>query len=207
MRGAAKETARGHVAEDLMSSNFSGGFRVVLLSALVLAGCNKGPSKHDEPMAAAAPGATGADMPVTTPGATVDGTSFGAGVKLVETTPIERILAEPAAFKGKTVRVEGMVTDVCQKRGCWFEMAGTAPGQKLRFKVTDGEMVFPVDTKGKYAVAEGQIAIHELSLEQTRAYAEEQATENGATFDPASVTKPTVIVRIDGTGAVLRDKK
>ena len=207
MGAPATETARGHMAEDLMSSNLSGGFRSLLLSALVLAGCDKGPSKHDEPKVAAAPAVAPADKPVATPSATVDGTSFGAGVKLAETTPIDRILAEPAAFKGKTVRVEGMVTDVCQKRGCWFEMAGTAPGQKLRFKVTDGEMVFPVDAKGKYAVAEGQIAVHELTLEQTKEYAEEQATENGTKFDPASVTKPTVIVRIDGTGAVLRDKQ
>lgn len=176
------------------------GIRTLLLGALLVAGCDKGPSKNAEPVSAAAPSA----VPAV---ATLEGKTFGAGVKLAESTPIASIIADPKAFQGKPVRVEGMITDVCQKRGCWFELVGSAPGEKLRFKVTDGEMVFPVDSKGKYVVAEGPIAVHELTMEQSREYAEEQASENGTKFDPASVTKPIQIVRIDGTGAVMRDKK
>ena len=91
--------------------------------------------------------------------------------------------------------------------GCWFEMAGSQPGQKLRFKVTDGEMVFPMDSKGMVAVAQGQVAVKELTLDESKQYAEYQAKEYGKPYDPASITKPTQIVRIDGTGAVFRDKK
>jgi hypothetical protein len=185
----------------------------LVLSSLVA--CDKGPTRSES----AAPGATASgaaavtavakvvepkDLKATPPGG---GQSFGAGVKLSEVTPIAKILAAPADWKGKTVHVEGMVTDVCEMRGCWFEMAGEAPGEKLRFKVTDGDMVFPVDAKGKWAVAEGAVAVNELSLEQTRAYAEEQAKEKGEKFDPASVTAARAIIRIDGTGAVIRDKK
>src|SRR5438874_439765 len=121
--------------------------------------------------------------------------TFGTGVSLTETVAVDRILAEPVAFQGKTVRVEGTVTDVCPRRGCWFEIAGAKPGAKLRFKVTDGQMVFPVDSKGRHAVAQGQVAVTELSLEDSRAYAEEQAKEFGRPFDPASVTKPMQLIR------------
>lgn len=176
----------------------------LVLMCLPLAACDKGPKTGEAKAATAAAPAPGAAVAATTAAPT--GQTFGAGVKLAETTPIDTILADPNAYKGKTVRVEGMVTDVCPKRGCWFEMAGGAPGKKLKFKVTDGEMVFPVDSKGKVAVAEGVVAVRELSLEETKQYAEYEAKEYGRPYDPASITKPTSIVRLDGTGAVFRDK-
>lgn len=156
-----------------------------------LAACDKGPKKTESAAVATAKSTEVAK-----------GQSFGAGVKLASATPIESILSEPTKFAGQTVRVEGIVTDVCQMRGCWFEMAGEKAGQKLRFKVTDGEMVFPAESKGKHAVAEGVVAVHELSLEDSKEYAAEEARENNKPFDPASVTTPTRIVRLDGTGAV-----
>ena len=137
---------------------------------------------------------------------TVDKT-FGAGVKLAQSTSIDAILASPKDFSGKTVRVEGMIVDVCPKRGCWMELAGSQPGSKLKFKVTDGEMVFPMDAKGQRASAEGVIAVKELSIEESKQYAEYQAKEYGKPYDPASITAPTVIARLDGTGAVIHDSK
>jgi hypothetical protein len=168
--------------------------RTALLLVL-LSACDNGPKTSEAATSQVAP-----SQPVKT-------TTFGAGVTLADTTPIDKILAEPAAFKGKTVRVEGMVVDVCPKRGCWFEMAGSQPGQKLRFKVTDGEMVFPVDSKGMHAVAQGQVHVKEMTLDESKKFAEYQAKEYGKPYDPDSITKPTVSVRIDGTGAVFRDKK
>jgi hypothetical protein len=166
----------------------------VLFVAATLVACNKADSKKSESQA------TGAR---TAPTATrTKGQTFGAGVKLSSSTPISAILAEPKKFAGQTVRVEGMVTDVCEMRGCWFEMAGEKPGEKLRFKVTDGEMVFPMEGKGKHAVAEGVVVVKDLSLEDTRAMEVEEAREHGDTLDPQTITTPKSIVRLDGTGAV-----
>ena len=181
--------------------------RLSLLVILVasLAACDKRSSKPPEPVAASAtaPTPTTAAAPATAP-AQPTGQTFGAGVKLAETTSVEDILANPKGFKGKSVRVEGMITDVCPKRGCWFEVAGTEPGHKLRFKVTDGEMVFPMEAKGKRAIAEGVIAVDELTLDETRARAAYEAKEYGKPFDPATITEPVAVVRIDGTGAVFQ---
>lgn len=179
-------------------------------AAALLAGCDKGPPARGE---AAAPEATAkvaaADLaPAAAPSAAaVDGKSYGAGVKLATVTPMADILKDPNAFQGKTVRVEGMISDVCPKRGCWMELAGAAAGEKLRFKVDDGDMVFPMEAKGQYAIAEGVVAVNELSLEDSKKYAEYQAKEYGRPYDPASITTPTRIVRLDGVGAVLRDQK
>lgn len=181
--------------------------RTYLLVILVasLAACDKQPAQKAETTAPAATTATGATT--TAPAAAAapaqpTGQTFGAGVKLADATSIDAILAEPKNYDGKTVRVEGMVTDVCPKRGCWFEVAGGKPGQKLRFKVTDGEMVFPMDSKGRKAIAEGVVAVKELTLEQTKARAEYEAKEYGKAYDPAAITEPGAIVQIDGTGAV-----
>jgi hypothetical protein len=172
---------------------------VLVLALASLVACDKGsPKKSEAQAAAAAPAPTDPGVAAPAP----SGQTFGAGVTLASTTSIDAILTEPKKYAGQTVRVEGMITDVCPKRGCWFELAGGQPGQKLRFKVTDGEMVFPMDAKGKRAAAEGVVAVKELSLEESKEYAAYQAKEYNLPYDPAKVTEPTSIVRIDGTGAV-----
>lgn len=180
--------------------------RPVLFLALATAAAACDSSTASPPKSAKTSTASAAST-TAAPAAPAPGQSFGAGVKLTETTPVATLLADPKAHVGKTVRVEGQVVDVCPKRGCWMDLAGDAPGQKVRFKVTDGEMVFPVDAKGKHAVVEGVVAVNELTLEETREYVAYQQKEYGAEKDPASVTEPMVIVRIDGTGAQLRDRK
>lgn len=168
----------------------TGKLLVALLASTALAACDKGPAQSEAATSQATP--------------TMKEQTFGGGVSLTETTSIAKLLADPVAYKDKVVRVEGMVVDVCPKRGCWFEMAGEKPGQKLRFKVTDGEMVFPLESKGLHAIAQGRVAVRELTLEETRQYAEYQAKEYGKPYDPASITEPKRIVRIDGTGAIFR---
>ena len=52
------------------------------------------------------------------------------------------------------------------------------------------------------AVAEGVVAVKEMTLEESKEYAAYQAKEYKLPYDPATVTEPMSIVRIDGTGAV-----
>lgn len=93
-------------------------------------------------------------------GAAAD-TTLGTGVTLETATPIADVIAKPADYAGKTIRVEGVVTGVCQHMGCWMTLAPAgAAGEKpaaLRLKVDDGVIVFPVSARGKTAVAQGVI--------------------------------------------------
>ena len=172
-------------------------YLLVAVAALSLLACDRQSSKKPQNDLAVA-------AKTASPTSPSKGDTFGAGVKLAEATSIDAILATPQQYAGKTVRVEGMITDVCPKRGCWMEIAGNAPGQKLRFKVTDGEMVFPMDAKGRKAVAEGVVAVRQLTLEETKQRAEYEAKEYGKPYDPASVTSPDVMVSLDGTGATIQ---
>lgn len=128
--------------------------------------------------------------------------TYGGGVTLAETTSIGKILAEPDAWVGKHVRVEGEVTDVCPMKGCWMEIS-EPEGDRLRVRVEDGAIVFPVDAKGKRAVAEGVVEAIPMSRAQYVGWMSHLAEEKGETFDPATVTGdgPFKILELRGLGA------
>jgi hypothetical protein len=87
----------------------------------------------------------------------IEETKLGAGVSLDTATPIESIVAKPEDFVGKTLRIDGVVTAVCEHMGCWMAIASSdkADAPTIRLKVEDGVIVFPVTAKGKHASAQG----------------------------------------------------
>lgn len=197
-------------------TRFASLFAVVLCASLAT-GCDKGPPTNTAPNAEAK-GATKVSSgepgkAAVEPGKLVDegavakaeGTHYGAELKGADAVTIAQVMDDPKSFEDKFVRVEGMVTDVCTKRGCWFEMAGDRPGMKMRFKVRDGDMVFPPSAKGKKAVAEGTVSVRTLTLEQTRKFEAHMAQDAGKEFDPESITEPMTVVQLTGHGAVIRD--
>jgi hypothetical protein len=133
-----------------------------------------------------------------------DGKKYGTGVTLKEVTKISTIFENPEEYTGKKVVVEGMIVDVCSKRGCWMEIASDKEFEKIRVKVEDGEIVFPLEAKGKNALVEGMVEKIEMTKEQAIERAKHHAEEVGQKFDPASVTGPEVFYQIRGLGAVIK---
>lgn len=133
-----------------------------------------------------------------------DGTKYGAGVTGAQLVKISELRANPDRYVGKTVRVEGLVTDVCPRRGCWMEVAGDKEFQTMRVKVDDGVIVFPLTAKGKVATVEGVFEKFVIPAEQVAAWKRHEAEEKGVPFDPKSVTGPENFYQIAGTGAVIR---
>jgi hypothetical protein len=86
-----------------------------------------------------------------------EGKKYGEGVTMTEATPIATVVAHAADYTGKTVRVDGVVTAVCENMGCWMMLKDDKSDATLRLKVDDGVMVFPVSAKGKKASAQGVI--------------------------------------------------
>jgi hypothetical protein len=142
---------------------------------------------------------------IVSPALALAGKSYGKPLTGSDTIEIGELLANPDQYLGKTVRVEGVITGVCEKRGCWMSLGSKGEDfQEIRIKVEDGVIVFPMEAKGKTAVAEGTLAKVEMTLEQTVAYKKHHAEEHGEEFDPAAVTEPLVYYQIKGTGAVIR---
>ncbi len=130
-------------------------------------------------------------------------TKYGKGVSEATPVKLSDLMAKPDDFVGKVVKVEGLITEVCPKRGCWINVAGDKEFQTIRIKVEDGVIVFPMTDKGKKVVAEGTFAKTELTKEQAVAKAKHECEEKGTKFDPASVTGPATVYQIQGTGAVV----
>ena len=103
--------------------------------------------------------------------AVTDETTLGAGVSIKEATPIATILAAPDSFVGKTIRVDGVATAVCEDMGCWMSIASEADGEKtIRVKVEDGVIVFPMSAKGKKVSAEGVFEVVGPKDAETKRY-------------------------------------
>lgn len=132
-------------------------------------------------------------------------TTYGKGVTVQETTLVSAILATPGQYVGKKVKIKGMITEVCAKRGCWVYVAGDKPYEKIQIKVVDGEIVFPMSASGRLAEVEGVVEELKMTKEEVMRWKKHQAEETGKPFDPASVKGDETMIRIKGSGAVVEE--
>jgi hypothetical protein len=121
---------------------------------------------------------------------------FGAGVTLEKATPIKALYDTPQDFVGKTIRIDGIVTAVCEEMGCWMALGDEEKStQTIRFKVDHGAgIVFPLKARGMKASAQGvfeRIAADDREGQEA-ASEEAKASQFGRTF------------QIKATGAVVR---
>lgn len=131
--------------------------------------------------------------------------NFGAPVDESILVDISTILSSPKVYLDKTVTVSGMIVGVCNKRGCWMDLASDTKFEKLRIKVRDGDMVFPLTAKGRQALAMGTLKAIQLNLEQTRHYKESLAKRMGENFESAAITEPMAIYQISPVGVKILD--
>lgn len=80
---------------------------------------------------------------------------LGQPLTVEEMTELSAIMEKPEEFLGERVLVEGIVINVCPSRGCWIDIIGTDSPEKIKIKVLDGEIVFPMEIKGRNVLIEG----------------------------------------------------
>lgn len=81
---------------------------------------------------------------------------YGSEITSTEKVKVSVLLENPKEYEGKKILVEGTVLNVCEKRGCWIELASDKEFESIRVKVKDGVIVFPMEAKGKTALVEGE---------------------------------------------------
>ena len=126
------------------------------------------------------------------------GKTYGDGVTLKRAVPIAALLEKPEAHAGKAVRVDGVVSQVCQSMGCWIEIADPALGRGIRFKAKDGVIVFPKDASGRKVSAQG--VFEQIATSAVRESHGEHAksAENSGKPTPATPTEKIYWVRVSG---------
>lgn len=125
---------------------------------------------------------------------------YGAGVGPGTPEKVSTVVENPAIYVGKKLLVEGVIVDVCKARGCWMELSGEKPGQKLRVKVEDGVIVFPLEARGKKAVVSGTLEEFKLSREDAERQARHYAEETGGKYTPGAA-KEGSFYQLRATGA------
>jgi hypothetical protein len=140
-------------------------------------------------------------------------TEYGDGVSLEKAVPVNELLASPDDYLGSTVRVEGVITGVCKKRGCWMQVTDPETGNGVRIKVEDGVIVFPYTAMGKKAAAEGVFdaialtpeQVEERSARHAAEHAEGESCDKGPEKESGcgAEVRDDRIFLIRGTGAVI----
>lgn len=171
---------------------------IITLTALFLVGCSQEQPKQSGKVEKEAPSEKTLLQKADPVG------EYGKPISLKEETEVSKILVHPEAYEGKAVLVSGTIVDVCPKRGCWIDLAGKDDYQKIRVKVKDGEIVFPLSARGNHAQVQGIVERLELSVKQARRWKAHQAEEHGEVFDTTSITQPLTIWRIKGVGAKIK---
>jgi hypothetical protein len=135
------------------------------------------------------------------------GAVYGEGVTLDESVEIQTLLGDPDPWVGKRVRVEGVVSAVCQHRGCWMQIKDPDSEQAIRIKVEDGVIVFPASAIGKEAAAEGIFeAVPVKTTASSPPHEHRHGEDEAHQAECAGEAVEDRILLIRGTGAVVFDK-
>ena len=97
------------------------------------------------------------------------------------------LISNKDVYINKEVKVRGLIKEVCPMRGCWLEVVDENGIDKLRIKVTDGDIVFPLSAKGRNIEAEGQFSILTLNKQQAKNWKKHLAAEKGIEIDTAEI--------------------
>ena len=97
------------------------------------------------------------------------------------------LISNKDVFINKEVKIRGLVNEVCPMRGCWLEVVDENGIDKLRIKVTDGDIVFPLSAKGRKIEAEGQFSILNLNKQQAKNWKKHLAAEKGIEIDTSEI--------------------
>jgi hypothetical protein len=132
------------------------------------------------------------------------GGKYGGPVNVQKATTVKELYAAPDTFVGKTIRVDGVVTSVCEEMGCWLavrDLDGQNAGQTVRFQAEhDGKIVFPLTLKGRPGSFQGEFVKIGANDHEAREAAAEHAHADPKAADFGSK------YQIKVTGAVVSDK-
>ena len=113
---------------------------------------------------------------------------YGYMSKTDKVYKVDELINNKDDYINKIVSVKGVIQEVCPMRGCWIQVGGEDNNnKKIRFKVKDGDIVFPLSSKGRMVVAEGQFSVLTLNKKQAKNWKKHLAAEKGIDIDTASI--------------------
>jgi hypothetical protein len=166
---------------------------LVAVGVLALGACTTG-SKPGPPEGPAAHPVSADEAPAPTT------QRFGDPVADGPAVPLRDVLADPARHAEGTVVIEGHVRRVCERKGCWMEVAAGPgdgePGCRVTFK--DYGFFVPTDSQGARARMEGRVEVETVPADHV-----EHLESEGARFGQKAEDGTAREVRLVATGVEL----
>ncbi len=103
------------------------------------------------------------------------GSPFDDSAPLVK---LESIAGDGQAWVGKSVSVVASVSEVCQKKGCFFIAREGRSIVRVSFK--DYGFFVPTDIGGKRVSLNGEVVARDVSADEAKHYAEDLGTAEGS---------------------------
>jgi cell division protein YceG involved in septum cleavage len=126
---------------------------------------------------------------------------FGAGILEGPWTEVAVALAKPEDFVGRTVRLAGPITQVCQTKGCWMHLGTGEPPVMVKFK--DYGFFVPKDASGRTVIVEGEMTLKQETVAQTRHYLEDA----GKHAEAAKITEGRKLYHFVATGVAIEKSR
>ncbi|MCP4250181.1 MAG: hypothetical protein GY778_24320 [bacterium] len=117
-----------------------------------------------------------------------------------DTIAVEKVLAAPQDYDGKTVRLTGMVSNPRAHIGSAPPMTGGQDPLRVTSVCPSEGRIIPMEAKGRKAIVEGKFALVEISEEMARHYQE----ESGASPEEIEAIKgPQKTLAMNSNGALV----
>ena len=127
----------------------------------------------------------------------------GAPLANAKKVSLAKIMANPAAYANKTVRVDGVIIRSCKSEGCWMEIAPTATSKGMMVKFKDHKFFVPLKSAGATAKAEGTVLVKTL----TKAEVDHLINDDGAKFDNRNADGSVTQISFLASGVELKATK
>lgn len=97
--------------------------------------------------------------------------NFGDSINTKSAVATEDMIAN-ASINPMPVKIQGVVAQVCQAKGCWMTIVGPN-NETIRVTFKDYGFFVPTDISGKEVIVEGIVTSKELELDVAQHYAED----------------------------------
>jgi hypothetical protein len=124
------------------------------------------------------------------------GAALVSGTKKIS---LEKALADPEKYAGKTVAVEGVIVRSCKKEGCWMEMAAKEGAKSVRVTFGDHAFYIPLNSAGMKVKAQGVFKTKVL----TKEHVDHLINDDGAKFENRNADGTVTEVSFDASGVEL----
>ncbi|MBN2732589.1 MAG: DUF4920 domain-containing protein [Balneolaceae bacterium] len=91
----------------------------------------------------------------------------------MRTVAMVSLIAQSGEYDGKTIATEGTITQVCQKKGCFFMLESDDREQQARISFKDYNFFIPTNTAGSKVQINGTFSVKTISEEDAKHYAED----------------------------------